>query len=189
MSLILACNYILRVYDKFQLLLSVELFNPRLPEVFRITLLPEVGYIIPQSKMLLIWLITLHKVLAKLFFTCSLCFRGQGIHFWHFHRAAMFVWPRKSRSTSGSTSDSCVNCGYCFGCMYFCYFVILYVIEVKESIILHFAVSQSYPCSDNLENPGQLPVLQVLEGTDDWVLWIFVISSFLRFRGLTNLIF
>ena len=33
------------------------------------------------------------------------------------------------------------------------------------------------PCSGDLENPGQLPVLQVLEGTDDWVLWIFVISS------------
>ena len=31
---------------------------PRLPEVFRVTLLPEVGYIIPQSTMLLIWLIT-----------------------------------------------------------------------------------------------------------------------------------
>ena len=33
----------------------------------------------------------------------------------------------------------------------------------------------------DLENPGRLPVLQVLEGTDDWVLGIFIISSFSTF--------
>ena len=27
----------------------MEIINPRLPEVFRVTLIPEVGYIIPQS--------------------------------------------------------------------------------------------------------------------------------------------
>ena len=42
--------------------------NPRLPEVFRVTLLPEVGYIILQSKMFLIWLITPHQELIKLTF-------------------------------------------------------------------------------------------------------------------------
>ena len=28
------------------------------------------------------------------------CFWGQGIHCWHFYRATLFGWPRKSRSTS-----------------------------------------------------------------------------------------
>ena len=146
-------------------------------------------------------------------------FWGQGIHFWHFHRAAMFAWPRNSGSTSGSTSDFCVNRGYCgFGCIYFCYFNILNVFEVKESVSRSFTelaclsdleksrstsgftgpqgywwlglmdfrnffityifeVKESISCSfakllclSDLENPGQLPVLQVLKGTDDWVL-------------------
>ena len=37
-----------------------------------------------------------------------LCFRGQGIHFWHSFWDTMFECPRKSRSTSGSrgTDDS-----------------------------------------------------------------------------------
>ena len=30
-------------------LMTMMMINPRLPEVFRVTLLPEVGYIIPQS--------------------------------------------------------------------------------------------------------------------------------------------
>ena len=34
----------------------------------------------------------------------------------------------------------------------------------------------------NLENSGQLPVLQVLEGTDDWVLRIFIFLNSLCFR-------
>ena len=42
------------------------------------------------------------------------------------------------------------------------------------------------PCSDDFKNPGQLPILQVLEGTDDWVLRIFVISSILTFSGSRN---
>ena len=59
--------YIQYSYDEIHR--SEELtFNPSLPEVFRVTLLPEVGYIIPQSKMLLIWLITLHQDLTKLTF-------------------------------------------------------------------------------------------------------------------------
>ena len=50
-----------------------------------------------------------------------------------------------------------------------------YVFKVEESI------SRSFPkllCLSDLENLSQLPVLQVLKGTDDWVLWIFEISSF-----------
>ena len=41
-----------------------------------------------------------------------------------------------------------------------------YVFEVKESISCSFA---ELLCLGNSENPGQLPVLQVLKGTDDWV--------------------
>ena len=43
-------------------------------------------------------------------------------------------------------------------------FFISYVFEVKESIFGSFT---KLSCSGDLENPGQLPVLQVLEGTDD----------------------
>ena len=55
-----------------------------------------------------------------------------------------------------------------------------YVFGVKGSIFHSFT---ELPCLDDFENPGQLPVLQVLEGTDDWVLWIFVISSLPTFSG------
>ena len=57
-------------------------------------------------------------------------------------------------------------------------FFISYVFEVKESIFSSFT---KLPCSGDIENPGQLPVLQVLKGTDDWVLWIFVIMDFHNF--------
>ena len=53
-----------------------------------------------------------------------------------------------------------------------------YIFEVKESI---FRSSTKPPCSGDLENPGQLPVLQVLEDSDDWVLWIFKIPPFPTF--------
>ena len=39
------------------------------------------------------------------------------------------------------------------------------------------AVSQTYRVRETFENLGQIPVLQVREGTDDWVLWIFAIFS------------
>ena len=55
-----------------------------------------------------------------------------------------------------------------------------YVFGVKESIFHSFT---ELPFLDDFENPGQLPVLQVLEGTDDWVLWIFVISLLHTFSG------
>ena len=42
----------------------------------------------------------------------------------------------------------------------------IYIFEVKESISdIHIELS----CSSDLENPGQLPVHGVLEGTDDCV--------------------
>ena len=58
-----------------------------------------------------------------------------------------------------------------------------YVFEVEESISRSFT---KLPCSRYLINLGQIPVLQVLESTDDWVLWIFVISSFPTFSRLMN---
>ena len=63
-----------------------------------------------------------------------------------------------------------------------------YVFEVKESIFSSF--TNKLQCSGDLENPGQLPVLLELEGTestDGWVLWIFVISSFPTFSKSMNL--
>ena len=53
-----------------------------------------------------------------------------------------------------------------------------YVFEVKESISHKFT---KLPCSGDLENPGQLPVLEVHYGTVDWVLWISVISTIITF--------
>ena len=49
-----------------------------------------------------------------------------------------------------------------------------------------FVVVQN-SCSGDLENLDQLPVLQELEGTDDWVSRIFVISSFPTFSRSRNL--
>ena len=62
--------------------------------------------------------------------------------------------------------------------MDFSNFFIPYISDVKESVYHSFTRPL---CSSNLENKGQLPVLQKLEGTDGWVLWIFVISSFFTF--------
>ena len=41
-------------------------------------------------------------------------------------------------------------------------------------------------CVGDLENPGQLPVQEVLEGTDDLFLWIFTISSVFMFLRSRN---
>ena len=43
---------------------------------------------------------------------------------------------------------------------------------------LFFVVSHGRYVRVTSKNPSQLPVMQELEGTDGWVLWIFVISSF-----------
>ena len=102
------------------------------------------------------------------------------MHFSQFQKATLFGWPQKSSSTSGFTGAR----GYWWlGLMDFCNFFITYVFEIKESIFCSFT---KLPCLGDLEIPGQLPVLQVLEGTDDWVLWIFVISSFLTFSRSRN---
>ena len=62
--------------------------------------------------------------------------------------------------------------------MYFRNFFIPHVFDVMESVFRSF--TQQF-CSGDLESSGLLPVLQELEGTDDWVLWIFIISSFSTF--------
>ena len=72
------------------------------------------------------------------------------------------------------------------GPMDFSNFSIPYVFHVKESI---FRSITKLPCSGDLKNPGQLPVLQKLEGTEVWVLWIFVISSFPSYSRSRNLFF
>ena len=62
-------------------------------------------------------------------------------------------------------------------------FFIPYVFEVNESISCSFT---KLICSSDLENPGKLPVLQVLKDTDNWVLRIFKISSFPTFSRSMN---
>ena len=57
-------------------------------------------------------------------------------------------------------------------------FLKLYVFEVKESIS---DIPTELICSGDLENLGKLPVHDVLEGTDDCVLWIFEISTLFMF--------
>ena len=86
----------------------------------------------------------------------------------------------KPRSTSGFLGAL----GYWWlSLMDFRNFFILYIFEVKKSISRSFA---KLKCSGDLENPGQLPVSQVPESTDDWDLWIFVILSFSTFSRLRN---
>ena len=65
-------------------------------------------------------------------------------------------------------------------------FFIPYVFEVKKSISRGFT---KLPCSGDLENLGQLPVLEVPQGTLDLVLWISVISTFLTTSMSRNLFF
>ena len=69
--------------------------------------------------------------------------------------------------------------------MDFSNFFIPYVFDVNESVFRCFTRPL---CSGDLENPSQLPVLLELEGTDGWVLWIFVISSFPTVSKSMNLI-
>ena len=97
-------------------------------------------------------------------------FRGRGIHFSQFHKASVLEWPRKSRSTSGFAGAR----GYWWlSLMDFRNFSITYVFGVEKSISCSFT---KLLCLSDLKNSGQFPVSQVPEGTDDWVLWIFVIS-------------
>ena len=74
---------------------------------------------------------------------------------------------------------------YCrLGLMDFSKFFIPYVFDVREVV---FRSSTRPLISGNLENKGQLLVLQELEGTDGWVLWIFVISSVPTFSRSRNI--
>ena len=62
-------------------------------------------------------------------------------------------------------------------------FFIIYVLEVEESIS---DIPSELPCLGNLENPSQLSVQENLRGTDDFVLWIFTISSIFMFSRSRN---
>ena len=57
------------------------------------------------------------------------------------------------------------------------------VFEVEESIAV---ISARLPYLGDLENPSQLPVQDSLRGTDDFVLWIFTISSVFMFLRSRN---
>ena len=85
-----------------------------------------------------------------------LCFRGWRIHFWYSYWATMFWWPRKSRSTSGTGG----TWRYCWFCLIdFWNFLTIYVFEVGKSIS---DIATELLCSGVPENPGQLPVQEVL---------------------------
>ena len=58
-----------------------------------------------------------------------------------------------------------------------------YVFEGGESI---FDIITELPCLDDLENSDQLPVQEVLEGTDDCVSWIFEIFPLFMFSRVRN---
>ena len=75
--------------------------------------------------------------------------------------------------------------GYCrLGLMDFSNFYNPYVFDSRESVFGRFAQPFSL---GNLKNLGQLLVLQELEGTDNLVLCIFVISSLPTFSRSRNL--
>ena len=52
-----------------------------------------------------------------------------------------------------------------------------------ESIV---GIPTKLPCLGDLENPDQFPVQGVLGGTDDCVLWIFLISTLRLFSRSTD---
>ena len=70
--------------------------------------------------------------------------------------------------------------------MDFHYFFLPYVFEIKESISRGVT---KLPCLGDLENLGQLPVSEVLQGTVDLVSWISVISTNLTISMSRNLFF
>ena len=89
----------------------------------------------------------------------------------------MFGWPRKSRSTSGTEEYwwlCLMNFWNCFT---------IYVFEGEESFS---GISTELPCFGDLENPGQLPVKEVLESTDDSFIWSFEMSSIFMFSRSRN---
>ena len=60
----------------------------------------------------------------------------------------------------------------------FWHFFTILDFEVEESIA---DIPTELPCSGDLENPGQLPVQEVLRGTEDCVSWNFIISQIFMF--------
>ena len=108
------------------------------------------------------------------------CFRGQRIHFWHYWWATMFEKSRKSKSTSGSRGSQRY---WSFCLMSLWNFFTIHVFEVEESIA-DIPTRLSY--LGDLEKLGQLPVQEVLRGTDDCVLWNFAISSIYMFSRSGN---
>ena len=94
-------------------------------------------------------------------------------------------WPHKSRSSQGHTWKKNDLDGFANSVIRkILIYDILYVFEVKKSIAV--ILSELVGLGD-LENPGQLPVWEVLWGTDDWVLWIFFrISSLFMFSRSSN---
>ena len=96
-----------------------------------------------------------------------LCFRGWGIYFWYSYWATMFRWPRKSRPIFGTRG----TWRYWWLClMNFRNVFTIYVFEGGESIS---DIPTEPLFFGEVENPSQLPVQEVFEGTDDCVLWDF----------------
>ena len=60
----------------------------------------------------------------------------------------------------------------------------LFMFLRSRKSIPHIPTKQ--PCIGDLKNPGQLLVLEVLGGTDDCVLWIFVVFSLFMFSRSRN---
>ena len=100
-----------------------------------------------------ILLIVSYKFLT---FSHYLCFWGWGIHLWYSYWATIFLWPRKSRSTSG-TGDTWRY--WWLFLMNFWNFFTIYVFEGEESIPDFLT---ELPCFGDLKTPGQLPVQEVL---------------------------
>ena len=94
----------------------------------------------------------------------------------------MFGWSRESRSTSGTGGNRSYR--YWWLCLIFFWnFFTIYVFKVKVS---NADIPSELPGLSDLEIPGQLPVQEVLRGTDDCVLWIFTISSVFMFLRSRN---
>ena len=73
---------------------------------------------------------------------------------------------------------------YWWYCLINCWnFQTIHVFEVRESIA---DISTELPCLSYLKNLGQLPVQGYLKGTDNCILWIFIISSPFMFSRSRN---
>ena len=109
-----------------------------------------------------------------------LCFRGQRILFWHYWWATMLEKSRKSRSTSGSRGSQRY---WSFCLMNFWNFFTIHVLRSRNPLLIFLP---GYPIWVTSEKLGQLPVREILRGTDDCVLWNFAISSIYMFSMSGN---